>query len=156
MSLTAAWKAASAPPAFSLPSFVAGTVATRTVTRTLASVVPPSPLATRWKLVELAGETVCVPLTATSPMPSMETEVALVVRQLRTTDWPWSMAWGSAVILAVGAGAEVDGGSAEGGGRVLAFLWQPVAASRAMDALKRIVVSLFVAGVCREIILVLV
>ena len=33
------------------------------MTRTLASVVPPSPLATRWKLVELEGETVWVPLT---------------------------------------------------------------------------------------------
>src|SRR5215472_10611030 len=156
MSLTAAWKAASSPPALLASLPMAGASGTRTVTRTFASVVPPSPLATRWKLVELAGETVCVPLTATSPMPSMETEVALVVRQLRTTDWPWSMAWGSAVMLAVGAGAEADGGRAAGGGRVLAFLWQPVAASRAMDALKRIVVSLFVAGVCREIILVLV
>ena len=57
-----------------------------TVTRTLASVVPPSPLATRWKLVELDGETVCVPLTGTFPMPSMETLLALVVRQLSTTD----------------------------------------------------------------------
>src|SRR6185437_7989330 len=63
------------------------------------------------------------------------------------------MAWGSAVMVAVGAGAEAEGGSAEGGGRVLAFLWQPVAASRAMDALKRIVVSLWEREVCREIIL---
>src|SRR5580658_3931783 len=63
------------------------------------------------------------------------------------------MAWGSAVMLAVGAGADAAGGSAEGGGRVLAFLLQPVAASRAMDALKRIVVSLGVGEVCREIVL---
>jgi hypothetical protein len=54
---------------------------------------------------------------------------------------------------AVGAGAEADGGSADGGGRVLALLWQPVAASRAMDALKRIVVSLREWEVCREIVL---
>ena len=33
------------------------------MTRTLASVVPPSPLASRWKLVELEGETVWVPLS---------------------------------------------------------------------------------------------
>src|SRR5579875_2303531 len=90
---------------------VSGTVGTRTVTRTLASVVPPSPLATRWKLVEFAGETVCVPLTATSPMPSIDTLVALVVRQFNTTDWPRSIASGSAVRVAVGAGP-VAGGSA--------------------------------------------
>ena len=76
----------------------------RTVTRTLASAVPPSPLAVRWKLVEVDGETVWVPLTLTGPMPSMDTDVALVVRQLRTTDWPRSIASGSAVRLAVGAG----------------------------------------------------
>src|SRR6202012_1840973 len=63
------------------------------------------------------------------------------------------MAWGSAVMLAVGAGAEAVGGSADGGGRVLAFLPQPVTASRAMDALKRIVVSLGEWEVCLEIVL---
>ena len=85
-----------------------GAVGTRTVTRALASAVPPSPLATRWKLVEVAGETVWVPLAETVPMPSMVTEVALVVRQLRTTDWPRSMARGSAVRLAVGAAVVVS------------------------------------------------
>src|SRR5580704_17053982 len=63
------------------------------------------------------------------------------------------MAWGSAVMLAVGAGAEVVGGSADGGGSVLALLWQPVAANSAMDALKRIVVSLGEWEVCLEIVL---
>ena len=86
------------------------------MTRTLASVVPPSPLAVRWKLVEVDGETVWVPLTLTGPMPSMETEVASVVRQLSTTDWPRSMASGSAVRVAVGAGVGVSAVGAEAGG----------------------------------------
>ena len=81
-----------------------GATGTRTVTRTLASTVPPSPLAVRWKLVEVEGETVCVPLTLTVPMPSIDTAVASVVRQFSTTDWPRSIASGSAVSVAVGAG----------------------------------------------------
>ena len=63
------------------------------------------------------------------------------------------MAMGSAEMLAVGAGTAVSGGRAEGGGSVFAFLWQPVAASKAMDALKRMVVSFRVRRDCREIIL---
>src|SRR6266702_347030 len=109
----------------------AGATATRTVTRTLASVVPPSPLATRWKLVELDGETVCVPLMATVPMPSIVTEVASVVRQLSTTDWPRSMASGSAVRLAVGAGVGVAVGPRLDGLTAFDFLWHPVIAARA-------------------------
>src|SRR5208283_1168552 len=110
-----------------------GATGTRTVTRMLASVVPPSPLATMWKLVEAEGETVWVPLGLTGPMPSMVTLVASVVRQLRTTDWPRSMASGSAVSVAVGMG-----GSGVGVGAVLsgftlvaAFLWQPETAPSA-------------------------
>jgi hypothetical protein len=37
-------------------------------------------------------------------MPSIVTDVASVVRQFRTTDWPRSIASGSAVRFAVGAG----------------------------------------------------
>src|ERR1700744_6139184 len=92
-----------------LSTGAAGACGTRTVTRTLASVDPPSPLAVRWKLVEVAGETVWVPLTGTSPMPSMVTEEAFWVRQLRTTDWPTSMAEGSAVRLAGGAAGGAGG-----------------------------------------------
>src|SRR5579875_1226562 len=107
-----------------LVSVPPGTVGTRTVTRTFASVVPPSPFAIRWKFVELAGETVCVPFTGTSPMPSIDTLVASFVRQFRTTDWPRSMASGSAVRVAVGAGPVAAGGKAlVGTGAV--FLWQP-------------------------------
>jgi hypothetical protein len=82
---------------------------TRTVTRTLASVAPPSPLATE---VEVGGGGRRDGLGAVDvdrPMPSMATDVALVVRQLRTTDWPRSMASGSAVRLAVGAGVGAVG-----------------------------------------------
>ena len=88
------------------------------MTRTLASTVPPSPLAMRWKLVEFEGETVWVPLTLTWPMPSMVTVVALVVRQLRTTDWPRSMASGSAVRVAVGAGSVVAAAAGPSAGGV--------------------------------------
>ncbi len=95
----------------------------RTVTRTLASTMPPSPLATRWKLVELDGETVWVPLTLTWPMPSMVTMVALVVRQFRTTDWPRSMAAGSAVMVAVGAAHGDAGGGVNGWRRDEALLF---------------------------------
>src|SRR6202789_3311915 len=132
MSCTWAWNSASEPP-LPLSAGAAGTSGTRTVTRTFASVVPPSFLATRWKLVELDGETVCVPLTGTSPMPSMLTLVALDERQLRTTDWPRSMAMGSAVMEAVGAGTDDSGAIAAGGGAAC-FLWQPGEAITARGA----------------------
>src|ERR1700684_1744340 len=109
MSWTWAWNSASEPAPLPVSAGAAGTSGTRTVTRTLASVVPPSFLATRWKLVELEGETGWGPLTGTSPMPSMLTLVALELRQLRTTDWPTSMERGAAVIDAVGGG--VDSGA---------------------------------------------
>ena len=107
-----------------------GVTGTRTVTRTVASVVPPSPFAVMWNSVEFEGDTVWVPFRLTGPMPSMVTEVAFWLRQLSTTDWPKSMARGSAVMVAVGAGAA----SAGAGPRVLgftplAFLWQPVTAA---------------------------
>src|SRR3984885_8228234 len=129
MSATWEWNSASEPPPLSAGA--AGTSGTRTVTRTLASVVPPSFLATRWKLVELEGETVWVPLTGTSPIPSMLTLAALALRQLRTTDWPRSMESGSAVIDAVGGsmvGAEGAMAAGRGGGF---FFPQPEAANRA-------------------------
>ena len=60
-------------------------------------------------------------------MPSMVTVVALVVRQLRTTVWPSSMASGSAVMEAVGAGAGAGGAGPRAlGSMPLVFLWQPV------------------------------
>src|ERR1019366_2320849 len=118
-------------PVFPVSTGTVGGAGTRTVTRTLASVVPPSPLATRWKLVELEGETVCVPLILIGPMPSMDTEVASVVRQLSTTDWPRSIESGSAVRFAVGAGvADAALGPRLAGLTGFDFLWHPVMAAR--------------------------
>jgi hypothetical protein len=76
MSWTFWWNAASLPMSAVVAGGAVGATGTRTVTRTFASVVPPSPFAVRWKFVELEGETVWVPLRFTSPMPSMLTEVA--------------------------------------------------------------------------------
>src|SRR5207245_988682 len=108
-------------------------------------------LAVRWKLVELEGEAVCVPLAGTSPTPSMVTTVAPVVRQLRTTDWPRSIATGSAVRVAVGAAAGVAGmGPRVLGFTALSFLWQPVTAPRAaakatiVRALRRLACETFI------------
>ena len=81
-------------------------------------------------MVEFAGETVCVPFTGTSPMPSIVTTVAFEVRQFRTSDWPRSIANGSALRLAVGAAAAVAGGSAFAG-TAAGFLWQPVTVNMA-------------------------
>ncbi len=80
--------------------------------------------------MELDGETVWVPLGVTGPMPSMVTEVALVVRQLSTTDWPRSMASGSAVRVAVGAGVVSVVGPRLAGFTPLVFLWQPAVLTR--------------------------
>src|ERR1039457_6608726 len=140
MSATFWWKASSEPIS-ALPvvasAGTAGATGTRTVTRTLASVVPPSPLATRWKLVEVDGETVWVPLMLTGPMPSMDTEVALVVRQLRTTDWPRSMASGSAVRTAVGAGVgAVSVGAVLAGFTGAGVLWHPAMAAIANASMR--------------------
>src|SRR6185437_7290286 len=131
MSGTFWWKTASEPmSALEVSVGATGACGTRTVTRTLASAVPPSPLAVRWKLVEVEGETVCVPLTATGPMPSMVTLVASVVRQLRTTDWPRSMASGSAVRFAVGAAVGVVVGALAEGLTGAVLWWQPARAKR--------------------------
>ncbi len=46
---------------------------------------------------------------------------------MRTTDWPWSMESGSAVIVAVGGAAEEVGAMAVMG-VAAGFLWQPVTA----------------------------
>src|SRR5437899_5908699 len=127
MSCTFWWKAASLPMSAAFAAGAVGATGTRTVTRTLASVTPPSPFATRWKLVEFEGETVCVPFRLTSPILSMEKLLAFWLRQLRTTDWPRSMATGSAVMVAVGVGAAgVGAGPRALGFTPLDFLWQPV------------------------------
>jgi len=79
----------------------------------------------------------------------MLTLVAFVVRQFSTTDWPISIANGSAEMLAVGAGMVVSGAIAEDGGRV-DFLWQPVTAIAANAA--ALSTMDFQVNVCFEII----
>jgi hypothetical protein len=67
----------------------------------------------------------------------MLTLVALVVRQFSTTDWPTSMASGSAERVAVGAGAVTVGAVSAGGGGGAVFFWQPVAVTRTSVTLSR-------------------
>jgi hypothetical protein len=69
-------------------------------------------------------------------MPSIETLVASVVRQLRTTWSPAEITAGVAVICAVGA-AEATGGGASGAGNGLLFLPQPATAVNAMSSAAR-------------------
>ncbi len=85
-------------------------------------------------MVEVEGETVWVPFELTLPMPSMETSVASVVRQFSTTDWPRSMASGSAVRLAVGAETVRRGGPRLAGFTVLVFLPPHPAMAKAAKA----------------------
>jgi len=59
-------------------------------------------------------------------MPSMLTALAFWLRQLSTTDWPRSIAPGSAVMVAVGAAAAAGAGPRALGLTPPAFLWQPV------------------------------
>ncbi len=73
-----------------------------TVTSALASALPPGPVAVRVKVVESCGETFCVPLDGTLPMPVMLAVLAPVVFQLRIVDWPRSMTFGEALMEAVG------------------------------------------------------
>src|ERR1700677_3851495 len=78
----------------------------------------------------------------------MVTEVAFCARQLRTTDWPRSMAKGSAVRVAVGASAAAGAGPRELGSTPLAFLWQPVMApmvARAATSIKALRVTVCIA-----------
>src|SRR5437868_4794321 len=93
-----------------------------TVTRAVASWVPPSPLAVRWYVVESSGVTCCEPLGCTAPMPSMVTSVALVVCQVSVLDWPLSTVLGLALSEAVGA---AGGGGGGGGGGATFFLQAP-------------------------------
>ena len=85
-----------------------------TVTRAVASCVPPAPLATRWYVVEAAGATWREPLVSTGPMPSMLTSVAFVVCQVRVVESPALMVFGFAASDAVGGCAEGGAGGAGG------------------------------------------
>src|SRR5208283_1767877 len=90
-----------------------------TVTRAVASCVPPAPFAIRWYVVEVAGETWREPLVSTGPMPSMLTSVAPVVCHVRVVDSPALIVLGFAASEAVGACA-VGGAGGGGGGNFFA------------------------------------
>src|SRR5689334_3996883 len=93
-----------------------------TVTRAVASCVPPAPLATKWYVVESVGVTGFEPFASTAPSPSMETSVALVVCQVNVVDSPLLIVLGLADKEADGAGG---GGGGGGGGGAAFFLQAP-------------------------------
>jgi hypothetical protein len=85
-----------------------------TVSRALACVEPPGPLALSVYVVESVGETERVPCASTRPIPgSIVTSVEFCVLQRSVALWPRCTLDGSTVRLAVGAGA---GGGGGGGG----------------------------------------
>jgi hypothetical protein len=81
-------------------------------------------------VVDVVGATVFTPTVGTSPSPSIETEVAEVVRQVNCTWSPAEITVGVALSCAVGAGAVADG-AVSTGGRGLLFL-QPATAVKAI------------------------
>jgi hypothetical protein len=84
--------------------------------------------------VEASGETEREPSASTAPIPSMLICVALLVRQVRMVDWPFTMALGFAASEAVGAGG---GGVAAGGGGGTSFL-QPASRTAAKVRVNRL------------------
>src|SRR5258708_28162961 len=93
--------------------------------RTLASVLPPGPLAVTAYVVDSAGVTVVVPCGVTAPTSGlMETLVASVVVQVSLADSPLLMVVRSAEMLTVGL-AGTGGGDDGGGGGGGCLLWQP-------------------------------
>jgi hypothetical protein len=81
-------------------------------------------------VVDPAGVTVLTPTEGTSPIPSIVTDVASVVRQANCTWSPAEITVGVAVSVAVGVTAVAGGAVAAGGGRGLLFL-QPETAVKA-------------------------
>src|SRR6266481_4205198 len=103
--------------------------------RTLASVLPPGPLAVTAYVVDSAGVTAVVPCGVTAPTSGlMETLVASVVVQVSLADSPLLMVVRSAEMLTVGLAATGAGGG--GGGRGC-FLWQPTTNRRTAEAKMR-------------------
>jgi hypothetical protein len=73
-------------------------------------------------VVDAAGVIVLTPTEGTSPIPSIVTDVASVVRQASCTWSPAEITAGVAVSVAVGVGAVTGGAVSAGGGRGLLFL----------------------------------
>src|SRR5437899_8290245 len=74
-----------------------------TVTRAVASRVPPGPFAMRRYVVEPLGVTDCEPLGCTAPTPSMLTSFALSVCQVSCVACPGCTLAGFDVRVALGA-----------------------------------------------------
>lgn len=100
---------------------VVGGAAAVTVTRAVASVVPPGPLATSRYVTEPLGVTLCEPEAGTEPRPLMLISFALFVCQVSSVDWPCWRALGLALRAAVGAVCAGGGG----GGACATLLEQP-------------------------------
>jgi hypothetical protein len=81
-------------------------------------------------VVDAGGVTVFTPTEGTSPIPSIVTDVASVVRQVNCTWSPAEITVGVAVSVAVGVGVVAGGAVSAGGGRGLLFL-QPETAVKA-------------------------
>src|SRR5258708_9721244 len=105
--------------------------------RTLASVLPPGPLAVTAYVVDSGGVRVVVPCGVTAPTSGlMETLVASVVVQVSLADSPLLMVVRSAEMLTVGLAAAGGGGG--GGGVSFTFLGpHPATKRRAVEAKMR-------------------
>src|SRR5258706_12664652 len=105
--------------------------------RTLASVLPPGPLAVTAYVVDSAGVTVVVPCGVAAPTSGlMEMLVASVVVQVSLADSPLLIVVRSAEMLTVGLAATGAGAGGGGGGRGC-FLWQPTMNRRTAEAKMR-------------------
>src|SRR5512146_1238421 len=105
-----------------------------TVTRAVASCVPPGPFAVSRYVIESVGVTCVDPLASTFPVPSNSTSVALVVCHVSVADWPFWIVAGFAVSEAVGA---AGGGGGGGGGAGCTFFLQAPNTSRPQRASNR-------------------
>jgi hypothetical protein len=80
-------------------------------------------------VVDIPGFTVFTPAVGTSPIPSIEADVAFKVFQCSSTGSPAFTEVGLALMSAVGAGVATGGAVAAGGGG--AFFLQPATANKA-------------------------
>src|SRR5215470_15087791 len=76
-----------------------------TVTRALASMVPPGPDAVRTKVIDAWGRTALLPLAGTVPIPEIEICSAFSVLQVNTADCPDCSSFGLAERVTTGLGA---------------------------------------------------
>ena len=99
-----------------------------TVSRAVASELPPGPLATMRYVVDSLGLTVLEPLASTLPIDSSVTWVAFCASHVRFADCPWLMSAGSTLSVTVGCGW---GGGGAWTFAVTGFLAQPATSNSA-------------------------